>query len=153
MKPLKEILLWAALGFILWLALRPHPVETRQVIRTDTLTVVRTDTLRIREPVYITRRIVDTIRLVIRQTDTVYLPRAQRRYEDSLYTAWVSGYQARLDSIRIYFPTKIRYITKEIKTAQKPPRWGLSLQAGYGISKNGLAPYAGIGVSYNILTW
>ena len=153
MKRLKDILLWAALGLILWLALRPHPVETRQVVRTDTVTVVRIDTLTLREPVYITRRIVDTIRVVIRQTDTVYLPQEQRRYEDSLYTAWVSGYRPRLDSIRLYRSLEVRYIIRERTLTSRSKRWGVGLQVGYGYTGKMFTPYLGIGIGYNFLTW
>ena len=49
------------------------------------------------------------------------------------------------------------YITKEIKTVTKPKRWGIGLQAGYGVSFSNkqikATPYIGIGISYNILTW
>ena len=67
----------------------------------------------------------------------------------------VSGYRPQLDSIHIYHRTE--YITKEIKTVAKPKRWGIGLQAGYGVSFSNkqiqATPYIGIGISYNILTW
>ena len=45
-------------------------------------------------------------------------------------------------------------ITKEIPVIQvKKTRWGLGIQAGYGASKDGLTPYIGVGVSYNVLSW
>ena len=153
MKYIKDILLLMALGVILWLLLRPSPVKVREVIRCDTLEVVRVDTLVLQKPVYVTRRVVDTFRLIVRQTDTVYLPREQRRYEDSLYTAWVSGYRPRLDSIRIYPRERIRYITRETRRKEKTRRWGISLQAGYGLTKDGFSPYAGLGISYNLFSW
>ena len=66
----------------------------------------------------------------------------------------VSG-RPQLDSIQIY--QQREYITKEIKTVTKPKRWGLGLQAGYGVSFSNkqiqATPYIGIGISYNILTW
>ena len=46
------------------------------------------------------------------RNDTVWvnLPRTQKRYEDSTYTAWVSGYEARLDSIHVYRRTVTRTV-------------------------------------------
>jgi hypothetical protein len=39
----------------------------------------------------------------------------------------------------------------------KPTHWGIGVQAGYGatLSNNTvkLAPYIGVGISYNIITW
>ena len=85
----------------------------------------------------------------------IHLPIEQRQYLDPRYTAWVSGYRPPLDSIHIYQRTE--YITKEIKMVTKPKRWGLGLQAGYGVSlHNGQvfpAPYVGVGLSYSIINW
>lgn len=153
MKRIKDILLLAASAVILWLLIKPPTVKVRQVIRCDTVTVVRVDTLTLREPVYITRRVVDTFRLIVRERDTVYLPREQTRYEDSLYTAWVSGYRPRLDSIRIYQRERIRYITREIERKEKSKRWGVGLQAGYGYTGGKFSPYIGLGISYNLFSW
>ena len=92
----------------------------------------------------------DTIyeRDTIVQTDSVYvtIPITQKVYEDSLYTAYVSGYNPSLDSIRIY---DVKTITKPIK----PKKWGLGFHVGYGISKQGLTPYFGVGVSCNFVRW
>ena len=66
----------------------------------------------------------------------------------------VSG-RPQLDSIQIYQRTE--FITKEIKTVTKPKRWGLGLQAGYGIAlhKGQIhpAPYIGVGLSYSLINW
>ena len=93
--------------------------------------------------------------LMLHDTVLVHLPIEQRQYSDPRYTAWVSGYRPQLDSIHIYQRTE--YITKEIKMVTKPQRWGLGLQAGYGVSlHNGQlfpAPYIGVGLSYSIISW
>ena len=92
---------------------------------------------------------------MLHDTVFVHLPIEQRQYSDPRYTAWVSGYRPQLDSIHIYQRTE--YITKEIKTATKPKRWGIGLQAGYGVSLHDNqvfpAPYVGIGLSYSIINW
>ena len=64
----------------------------------------------------------------------------------------VSG-RPQLDSIQIY--QQREYITQEVKVSIKPKRWGIGLQAGYGVSlHNGQiqpSPYIGVGVSWNFL--
>lgn len=35
----------------------------------------------------------------------------------------------------------------------KQKRWGLGINAGYGISKSGLSPYIGLGVNYNLINF
>ena len=83
-------------------------------------------------PVYITLD-GDTIH------ETVYIPVpiSQKEYQTENYHAWVSGYKASLDSVWVY-PEKI--IIRE-----KPRKWGIGVIAGYGIGRNGLSPYVGIG--------
>ena len=137
--------------------------------QSDTLIEHKADTVRIRDtihiprPVYITSKIIDTMTVLVQATDTLWLhdtlyinlPREQRTYTDTTYTAWISGYRPQLDSIQIYQRTE--YITKEIKTVTKPKRWGIGLQAGYGVSLHKgqvfPAPYIGVGLSYSIFSW
>ena len=85
--------------------------------------------------------------------DSVYinLPISQIEYKDSLYQAWVSGFNARLDSINILN----RAITVTQKIRDPPKRWGLGVQAGIGYfgTDKKISPYIGIGISYNFFTW
>lgn len=78
----------------------------------------------------------------------VIIPIIQKMYKDSLYQAWVSGYDAKLDSIEVYSRTMEIKIPAPVPTKHK--RWGLGLQAGYGYP-NGF--YVGIGVSWNMWQW
>lgn len=78
----------------------------------------------------------------------VEIPITQKEYGDSLYRAWISGYNVKLDSIEIYNRTKV--ITEHIFIQPKRKRWGIGLQAGYGYPGGA---YVGIGISYNILQW
>lgn len=66
--------------------------------------------------------------------DSIEVPIAieQKRYEDSLYTAWVSGFRPALDSIRLHQPEITTTITKTI--VQKAPRLSLGLSVGPGVS-------------------
>lgn len=133
-------------------------VEERE--RIDTL-VIR-DTFTHYVPQYVHRHTRDTIRVPIRETihDTVavYLPRETRVYEDARYRAEVSGYQPSLDRIDIY--TKTEVVTKDVtQVVKKKTRWGLGLSAGYGVTINTTdqtfkpAPYIGVGIHYNLISW
>ena len=77
-------------------------------------------------------------------TVPVLVPIVQKVYADSTYTAWVSGYRARLDSIAVYRQTQT------ITVRQKPRRWSIGLQAGYGLTPQGPQPYVGVGVTYRL---
>ena len=80
------------------------------------------------------------------------LLRVQRHYSDSTFDAWVSGVDPRLDSIKTYQTNMV--VTKEIQVIQvKKTRWGLGVQAGATAGKDGVIPYVGVGMSYNILSW
>lgn len=83
-------------------------------------------------PVYITLT-GDTIQ------EPVYIPVpiTQKEYQTENYRAWVSGYKPSLDSVWVY-PEKIIIL-------EKPRRWGIGVIAGYGIGRNGLSPYVGVG--------
>ena len=122
--------------------------------KVDTL-VIR-DTIKVTEPVYVTRRVVDSVAFLVTDTlrlrDTlfVYLEREQVRWQDSLSVVYASGVNPQVDSV-IHF-TRDQIITKEIPVIKKT-RWGLGVQAGVGAGKGGLTTYVGVGVSYNILSW
>lgn len=148
-----------AIGYFISERRNAHPSEMK--VKLDTLFIY--DTIFVEKPVIKKVEIIDTLLLKVPITDTlmlhdtvlVHLPIEQRQYSDPRYTAWVSGYQPQLDSIQIYQTTE--YITKEIKKATKSKRWGIGLQAGYGVSlHNGqvfTAPYIGVGLSYSIFSW
>lgn len=76
----------------------------------------------------------------------VEIPISSKVYEDSTYTAYVSGYRASLDSIFVYPRREVVRITER----SKPKRWGIGIHAGYGIGSDGFSPYFGIGLSYNL---
>ena len=85
----------------------------------------------------------------------VVVPITQTVYEDSTYTAYVSGYRASLDSLIFRMPREV--VTTITNTHyQKPKRWSIGIQVGYGMTLKGtpqFAPYVGIGVSYNLFSF
>lgn len=83
---------------------------------------------------------------------TVELPITQKRYGDSTYTAWVSGYRPALDSIYVYPRHETVTITNTIR--QKPRHWGVGVSAGYGYAPGkGMVPWVGVGVSYTLISF
>lgn len=134
--------------------------NTQFITQVDTLFVY--DTITLEKPVYLTRAQTKTEYIPVRDTvrfrDTLYLslPIEKRVYQDSLYRAEVSGYMPSLDRIDIYQQT--RTITQSVPVAQvERKRWGIGLQAGYGVSaRQGvlyLTPYVGVGLSYDLIRW
>jgi hypothetical protein len=88
-----------------------------------------------------------------KDTAWITVPRTQKRYEDSTYTAWVSGYEARLDSIHVYRRTVTRTIAVP-ETALKggARNWlhehfgaGLVGGAGYGLTTKRADVFVGVG--------
>lgn len=115
-------------------------------------TIITYDTVRDTVPKIVYKRYI--------RTDTAYLPTlngkdsihdsvrvaipiVQKEYKTMQYHAYVSGYNAALDSIRVFIP----HITIRERDNK---RWGLGVQVGYGVCGNRTSPYIGIGVNYNI---
>ena len=130
-----------------------NAVET---IITQIDTVVRYDSIKVVEPKYVAVKVVDTIRVPVPipgKTDTLWaeLPREQKTYkEDSVYVCTISGYQPQLDTL-VVFPKTTTITVNNTVTQYRDPRFSLGVQAGYGVSKAGLSPYIGVGISYNII--
>ena len=162
MRPEKYILIFVSafvatfIGFLVGNRVGRNDPGEPPTPRVDTLFI--RDTFKVTEPKFITKRVVDSI--LVPATDTLYLKdtlfvileKEQVTWEDSLARVYASGIQPQVDSV-IHF-TQEMVITKEIPVIQvKKTRWGVGIQAGAGVGKDGLTPYVGVGVSYNILSW
>lgn len=113
-------------------------------------TIIKVDTIKYEIPKLVYKERIKTVYI----EDSVDVE--QKVYFDSTYTAFVSGIDAELDSIHIY--PRITFIRDSItifrdnyiKTPTKKKRWNVGLQGGYGITKDGLSPYIGIGIGYTL---
>lgn len=124
---------------------------------TDTLVIV--DTVTERYPVPVKETVTDTMLVAVRDTvmlrDTAYivLGMTQRYYRGLGYEAWVSGYRPRLDSCRV-FPRTV-YISSSAVSREPVKRWGIGIQAGYGMGLSDgqvkAFPYIGVGISWNFI--
>ena len=92
----------------------------------------------------------DTLRDTIRDSIDIPVPIYQKRYEDSLYTAWVSGYRPNLDSIRLYLPEVQTTVTKTIVKPSPLITFGIQAGGGYGIINRKPDIYIGVGAQVNL---
>ena len=138
-----------------------HRTINKEVI-TITDTLVLTDTIIKMQPKPYKVIIIDTIYLPQQpqqpQQDTLKQPQQDTliqkevTYKDSTYTAVVGGIEPYLKSIEIY-PKTIYVNNNTTTTIKVRSRFGLGVQVGYGLSRNGLLPYVGVGVQYNLIQW
>lgn len=132
-------------------------------METDTTRVTVVDTVPYVKPVardsvvvrYVTKKLPivhDTVHPICIDSAGVNIPIIQKQYCDSTYTAWVSGYEPSLDSIRVYKKREVVTVSKIIK--EPPNRFVISLNIGYGLTPyNGLQPYIGVGVGYKLFSF
>lgn len=177
LKYLLLLVAMLTIGMGLGVLMMKHQVTKQQervTVRCDT--VVRIDTVIVDKPVVkdsiVTRYVTRYLPAVKAEADTsvtlakevvshsnggmgysqdsvnVILPIEQRTYASDQYTAWVSGYEARLDSIALY--TKEVVVEKKIYLDKKRRRWGCVVGAGVGTNNKGVSPYVGITVGYVI---
>ena len=130
-----------------------EPPQERIVSRVDTLYV--RDTLTVYKPSKVTRTVKDTVRVIVRETqidtthDTVfvYLPQESIVWQDDRCIVYAHGINPQVDSVTHFNSSAV--VTRTV--TGRPKRWGIGVSAGYGMSKDGLSPYVGLGISYNII--
>lgn len=129
--------------------------------RVDTIIVF--DTITQYEPIYKEKRIIEKVYLPVEVKDTIWkhdtmlvqVEREQIVWQDSLSSVYASGISPQIDSVKHYVREIV--VKREVSTPYKvKSRWGIGIQAGYGVyfgEKVKTAPYVGVGISYNLLTW
>ena len=111
MKKILPFVIILIVGIVIGWLCRQSCIRPQTIIQRDTL--VRVDTVKESYPVSIREEIVDTLRILVRDTirvkDTLYmnLPLEKKLYASSEYYAEVSGYRPNLDYIEVYPKTKI----------------------------------------------
>lgn len=94
----------------------------------------------------------------LRDSVWVDLPISQTEYRGEDYRAWVSGFEARLDSIMIFRDKEV--ITLE-KTIVGPPQgqkmknkhWHIGPTIGYGYTPKGFEPFIGVSLTYSLISF
>lgn len=147
----------ATIGGRLWYEAKHTPAA---LPATDTIRVTVTDTVRItqlqpkdslivrrqlmRIPVYYHDTLIDTVRIEV--------PIEQRHYQTPEADVWISGLNARLDSIYCYQPVTRETITELVPVGKKTSPWALGITLGAGITPtHGVQPSLSLGVTYNLL--
>lgn len=145
-----------ASGFFLGKHIYNKPLETK--IERDTLVVHDTipdylpmpkDSATIK---YITKwfpmykaktdTITNTEYITMHDSVLVQVPIMQKHYGNETYDAWVSGFEPKMDSIKVY--QKTEYITERITLMKPPNKWELDIVGGidYNTAQKTYAPYA-----------
>lgn len=135
-----------------------NEASARVVERVDTL-VIR-DTITQYEPIVerITKveRVLVPVTDTLRQTDTLYvvLDREQVMWEDSLSRVYASGIMPKVDSV-VHFVNERVVMSEVVIPKIEKTRWGIGVNVGYGIllGEQKAAPYIGMGLTYNIISW
>ena len=86
----------------------------------------------------------------IRDSIDVPVPIMQKRYDDSLYTAWVSGFEPNLDSLHLHQPEIITTVTKTIIKSSPLITFGIQAGGGYGVFNRQFDMYVGVGAQINL---
>lgn len=157
MKKILGVLLCISIILNIFLYLEHCSIESKNVCDTTKVTIV--DSVKKSFPVpvdsiiirYATKSLAvardsATTKHLVSDSVKVQIPISQKVYEDTLYRAYVSGYEPNLDSITI--KQRTTYITHTIR--DKESRFGIGLQAGYGLTPKGMMPYFGVGLSYRL---
>lgn len=149
-KYMAVLLIGLVIGFVFGMLAAEKPETASTVTVTDTIPYykpVAKDSLVVRYETVKLPAVRDTVRDSLIYKDTlvhdsvnVILPITQKKYEDSTYTAWVSGFHPNLDSINIYRKTVNKTIT------EKPSRLGIGITGGYGYGTTGFTPFLGVGL-------
>ena len=153
-KYVAVLLIGLVIGFVFGMLATEKPEATSTVTVTDTIPYykpVAKDSLVVRYETVKLPAVRDTVRdslickdTLVHDSVNVILPITQKKYEDSTYTAWVSGFRPNLDSINIYRKTVYKTIT------EKPVCWGIGLVGGYGYGTKGTTPVIGVGIYYRL---
>ena len=138
-------ILVAVLAIIIFHAFTKRTPEQNEVIKeitiVDTVRINTTDTITRYEPKYITQRVVDTLYI----TDTLFLPITQKHYsEPNVYDVWVSGYEAKMDSIKTYNKTEYKYVEKEVTLEVVKNKYELYLNGGLNAFSGTFIPKMGV---------
>ena len=131
--------------------IKPVPTETKETGETIYVKVpVVSDTHGDSPHCAIRDSTLGTVPSVSPSVSQIALPVEQKRYDDSLYTAWVSGYEPNLDSIDLRLPTITEAVTKTIVKPSPLITVGIQAGAGYGVINRKPDIYVGVGAQVNL---
>lgn len=114
-------LIWIVLNPLFSSLKQPH-VETIYI--TDTITITKIDTLELVSPIFVTKKIVDTFFIYLKDSTKISFPIEQKLYkEEGRYEAWVSGINPKLDKINVFNKTEYKTITNTVTNTVYKNAW------------------------------
>lgn len=122
----------------------PKPVDSAVVRYVTKVLPVRPDTHHFADVSnMIDGNSVSSVSNSVTDSVAVVVPITSKHYSCKDYDAWVSGYEANLDSIKVYQRTE--YITERVTISKPPNKWELDAMAGidYDVTSQHYSPYAG----------
>lgn len=134
------------------------PAQTVHILQRDTLPpIIRIDTVRdtLLVPKYVQVKHFDTIRDTV-DGKPVYLPVPISSYlftDDSTYRIEMEGYNVKANSIEIYPRTITQPVIERVSVPTKQKRWGIGVSAGAALTPQGIRPYLGVGVHYQLIVF
>jgi hypothetical protein len=162
MKKATTILICSAVGAVMFFAGRGCGRSSGGGEGGNVLAETRVDTLWVRDTVSDTVR-VPVERLIVR-VDTVFVPSARdtthvevalpierQVFATSDYRAVVEGFRPSLVELEFYRRSAL--VTRQTTIIPPPRRWSAGVQAGWGITPRGFAPYLGVGIQYRLAEW
>ncbi len=130
-------------------ASRVDTVWVRDTVRDTVLVPVERFVVRV-DTVWVGTPTADLGNVVAPDSVQVALAVERAVYSTADYRAVVEGFRPSLVEMEIYRNTA--RITKETTRTLAPGRWSAGLQAGWGITPRGFAPYLGVGIQYRLTT-
>ena len=134
------------------------PVQTVNILQRDTLPpIIRIDTVRdtLLVPKYVQVKHFDTIRDTV-DGNLIYIPVPISSYlftDDSTYRIEMEGYNVKANSIEIYPRTITQPVIERVSVPTKQKRWGIGVSAGAALTPQGIRPYLGVGVHYQLIVF
>lgn len=134
------------------------PAQTVHILQRDTLPpIVRIDTVRdtLLIPKYVQVERFDTIRDTV-DGNPIYIPVPISSYlftDDSTYRIEMEGYNVKANSIEIYPRTITQPVIERVSVPTKQKRWGIGVSAGAALTPQGIRPYLGVGVHYQLIVF
>lgn len=134
------------------------PAQTVHILQRDTLPpIIRIDTVRdtLLDPKYVQVKHFDTIRDTV-DGNPIYIPVPISSYlftDDSTYRIEMEGYNVKANSIEIYPRTITQPVIERVSVPTKQKRWGIGVSAGAALTPQGIRPYLGVGVHYQLIVF
>lgn len=129
----------------LLLSNRSEKVGQVESCSADTIVILVTDTLRLKDTVYVNKKIIDTIYIQTESGEKINLEVVQKHFrKNNVYDLWISGVEPlRMDSFYVYKQTEYRTIKEFAEYDSRKVYVG----GGLFSFRETLTPYIGVSIA------